>query len=42
MSAVLEPKVTATSNVADMSVKLAFSKKLQAERGPSTAMFTGQ
>jgi type II secretory ATPase GspE/PulE/Tfp pilus assembly ATPase PilB-like protein len=30
MSAVLEPKHTASGNVADMSVKLAFSKKLQA------------
>jgi type II secretory ATPase GspE/PulE/Tfp pilus assembly ATPase PilB-like protein len=30
MSAVLEPKVTSSANVADMSVKLAFSKKLQA------------
>ncbi len=30
MSAVLEPKVQSTANVADMSVKLAFSKKLQA------------
>ncbi len=30
MSAVLEPKVTATANVADMSTKLAFSKKIQA------------
>jgi type II secretory ATPase GspE/PulE/Tfp pilus assembly ATPase PilB-like protein len=30
MSAVLEPKATTTANVADMSAKLAFSKKLQA------------
>jgi type II secretory ATPase GspE/PulE/Tfp pilus assembly ATPase PilB-like protein len=30
MSAVLEPKHTSSGNVADMSVKLAFSKKLQA------------
>ncbi|HEX6634910.1 MAG TPA: ATPase, T2SS/T4P/T4SS family, partial [Usitatibacter sp.] len=30
MSAVLEPKMQAPQNVADMSVKLAFSKKLQA------------
>jgi len=30
MSAVLEPKVQSSGNVADMSVKLAFSKKLQA------------
>src|SRR5258706_6359211 len=30
MSAVLEPKVTSSDNVADMSVKLAFSKKIQA------------
>ena len=30
MSAVLEPKMTSSGNVADMSVKLAFSKKLQA------------
>ncbi len=30
MSAVLEPKMTSSTNVADMSVKLAFSKKLQA------------
>ena len=30
MSAVLEPKVGGTANVADMSSKLAFSKKLQA------------
>ena len=30
MSAVLEPKVTSSGNVADMSVKLAFSKKIQA------------
>jgi type II secretory ATPase GspE/PulE/Tfp pilus assembly ATPase PilB-like protein len=30
MSAVLEPKAQAPANVADMSVKLAFSKKLQA------------
>jgi len=30
MSAVLEPKMQSTQNVADMSVKLAFSKKLQA------------
>jgi type II secretory ATPase GspE/PulE/Tfp pilus assembly ATPase PilB-like protein len=30
MSAVLEPKVGSSANVADMSVKLAFSKKLQA------------
>jgi len=30
MSAVLEPKVQSTANVADMSVKLAFSKKIQA------------
>jgi type II secretory ATPase GspE/PulE/Tfp pilus assembly ATPase PilB-like protein len=30
MSAVLEPKVQSSANMADMSVKLAFSKKLQA------------
>ncbi|HYC37124.1 MAG TPA: ATPase, T2SS/T4P/T4SS family [Usitatibacter sp.] len=30
MSAVLEPKVQSSGNVADMSVKLAFSKKIQA------------
>ncbi len=30
MSAVLEPKMSSSGNVADMSVKLAFSKKLQA------------
>jgi len=30
MSAVIEPRVQATGNMADMSVKLAFSKKLQA------------
>jgi type II secretory ATPase GspE/PulE/Tfp pilus assembly ATPase PilB-like protein len=30
MSAVLEPKMQSSANVADMSVKLAFSKKLQA------------
>ncbi len=30
MSALLEPKMQASANVADMSVKLAFSKKLQA------------
>ena len=30
MSAVLEPKMPPSANVADMSVKLAFSKKLQA------------
>jgi len=30
MSAVLEPKTQSSANVADMSVKLAFSKKLQA------------
>ena len=30
MSAVLEPKMQPTANVADMSVKLAFSKKIQA------------
>jgi type II secretory ATPase GspE/PulE/Tfp pilus assembly ATPase PilB-like protein len=30
MSAVLEPKATGSANVADMSAKLAFSKKLQA------------
>ena len=30
MSAVVEPRVQATGNMADMSVKLAFSKKLQA------------
>ena len=30
MSAVVEPRTQAGGNVADMSVKLAFSKKLQA------------
>ena len=30
MSAVLEPKTSGPANVADMSSKLAFSKKLQA------------
>ena len=30
MSAVLEPKVQSSANIADMSVKLAFQKRLQA------------
>ena len=30
MSAVLEPKASGTANVADMSSKLAFSRKIQA------------